>query len=149
METELRQLYLKRLRLVQKIKNILQDINSSSAYSFAIQLCRHHNLIEDACQAYELALASANVGPVEKSQLYEDYANYCSSWGRLEKALTLLQKKLSLETEEAGYYSTIALICSLTESTESLRLSVVEKFRNWQRQPEEDDTLLNILNNIK
>ena len=140
---------MKRLRLVQKIKDILQEQDSSSAYGFAIQLCRHHNLIEDTCQAYELALASSNVSQTEKSQLYGDYADYCSSWGRLEKSLTLLQKKLSMETEEQGYYATIGMICRLTESTEGLRLGAIEKFRNWQRQPEEDDVLLNILGDIK
>lgn len=116
----------------------LPETDHFNPHSYALQLCSHYNLIDDTCQVYDIILASSNVSPVRKCKVYEDYATYCSFWGRNEKALALLQKKLSLEADEAGYFATIDLICNLDNDRDTKKVESLNKLRE-KRWLDKDD----------
>ena len=89
---------MKALKLIRKIVNILKSIPDHDDFQpkkYALNLCLNHKMIDDACKMYDLIIES-QTNIVDKSQMLEDFANYCAKWGRLEQANIILQRKLSI-----------------------------------------------------
>ena len=53
---------MKKLKLIRRIVSILKGLSESEEYNYkkyALWLCLHHKMIDDACQIYQLIVDSA------------------------------------------------------------------------------------------
>jgi hypothetical protein len=67
-----------------------------TAKDLAISLCKHFDEIDAACEVYDKLLLDYPNKDFKRCSIYQDYADYCTQWGRYHDAKVLLQKKLKL-----------------------------------------------------
>jgi len=63
---------MKKLKLIKKIVSVLKsvsDSNSNNYITYALQLSKHHNMIEQTCQIYEIIITNSSSN--EKLKLYK------------------------------------------------------------------------------
>ena len=98
-EAQLNGLSMNKLKMVRKIVNILKVLSENENVNYkkyALWLCQHHKMIEDIFQIYQ-SIVDSCTNTLEKLRIYADFAQDCVKWGRIEKGLEQLQKKLTLE----------------------------------------------------
>jgi hypothetical protein len=135
-ETDLNQLYMRKLVTIANITAILKLLKDvPEAKNYALTLCTHVRNIHEACEVYELLIESGD--HAEKLEKLNEYADYCLEWGRYEKANALLQQKLCLERDSfENYMATIKKLTTIAMDRTRYMETYQDNLNNWTRLPE-------------
>lgn len=136
---------MKKIKLIRLIANNLKNIPETEEFrpkTYALQLCLKYKMLDDCCLIYQSIIDSLGSNFIEKSKIYEDYANFCAKWGRLEQAIILFQKKMALEEDDfESYTNTVNSMRQITSSKDSLIKEFNTSLGSMGRLPENDEDL--------
>ena len=73
-DEELDILSMKIIKIIRKVVFILKTLPDTEEFmpkQAALKLCQHHNMIDDACEMYDLILGTTDLPPsINKQQIY-------------------------------------------------------------------------------
>ena len=142
-QSELDSTFSKKIKLIRKIVNILKELPGHDNHvhkEAALKLCQKHNLIDDACELFQLILDSPNLSLDYQKEIYEKYANYLIEWGFLEKAKVILSQKLRFaELSMQEQKNTANRIKEILSNYQSLSQTAMAKYQGWNRLPNDSE----------
>ena len=142
-QNELDSTFSKKICLIRKIVNILKELPGHDNHMHkeaALKLCQKHNLIDDACELFQLILESPNISLDYQKEIYEKFANYLIEWGFLEKAKVIFSQKLRFaELSMQEQKETANRMKEILNNYQGLSQTAMAKYQEWKRLPNDSE----------
>ena len=102
----------------------------------ALKICQKHNLIDDACELFQLILNSPDISSAYQKEIFEKYTSYLIEWGFLEEAKVILIKKLRFaELTMNEQKETANIMKEILNNYQSLSQKAMVKYQELRRVP--------------